>query len=183
MSKEVVMNEKIDDTLLNFFDNHKPVVFVEAFSDPRSDTGKYLKYNQIIPADAFRIRMSQRFPIITSRGWIDSTTSSYNIYLGKRFDVGTLYEFRKFLNDEIRGKVESFNEQGVKYAVSPFVSEEYGDTKDLLFPLHKEDACLSTWTELSDVVETITALHEDLIRLPINEQSKVYRKFLNGNGD
>lgn len=173
-------NVKIDKEKVDLLSANAPLIYVGYQRNPKSvDADGWLREGEELPDDAFRVMIRQRFPIVRGDGVIDSITSSYYIYVGRKVSVSSLLENTDLLRDDVKEALMDSLKLGIESVVVADVGSRFNDEdKVYMYPMLKGDFQVDSCEALEEVVKTIVGLHGELIQKPSNESIKTFRKTL-----
>lgn len=173
------MNKFLDE-IVDGLENNHPFIHIGFQVDPDENVRPTAWVDRSdVPANVFRVKIDQKFPVLDSTGKIRSTDYSYNIYVGRVLNIEEMLGNSELLRDDIRDRLIYCMSEGTDRVVLADVADRYKKNgKVFLYPLMPNDGCVSTTSELLECVSLISDLHGDYIQQPIKEAARQYRKII-----
>lgn len=166
----------MDKKYINEIKELEPLVYVEAFVNPKSINGKSLRAGEDVPEDTYRVKVTQEFPIITGEGTIERKKEVYNLYIGKIYKIEELSSFSGLFRDGLNDELASYVQEGVNYVCLSSVNDGRDNYYGMVFPIRSCDNVVSDYDTLVSAVDIITSLHDKMISKPVYENGKQFVK-------
>lgn len=134
----------------------------------RNVIGNFVKDSDL-PQQTFTANIYQWFPIVNADGEFKIDAHTYNLYIGREFEIDNCIE--TFKNEELKKQLISMKESGYNKFVVPFESQKVNGTISM-YPVGELDRVYSTWEELCEAITKIKSVHQTMdMFIEISQQS------------